>query len=72
MDSLQQQIHFNGNIFRNKLCRSNESFHSSHLNIADLGGAVGCASTGDQGVAGSIPAGDLIMKYVLWPFYPFR
>ena len=25
-DSLQQQVHFNGNIFGNKCCHSNEGF----------------------------------------------
>ena len=46
--------------------------------IAGLGGSVGCAPTGDEEVAGSIPVGsatffcgNLVMKYFLWSISPF-
>ena len=47
--------------------------------LADLSGSTGCLPTGDQEVVGSILAGsatffrgELIMKYFLLSFSPFR
>ena len=54
------------------------SDHFLQAGAAGLGGSVGCASTGDQEVAGSTPAevGNIlswrsIMKYFLRSFSPF-
>ena len=71
MDSLEQQIHYNSNIFRNKCYSCNEG-SLYHLGLCfDLGGSIGCASDWYRG-CGFDPAGlatffhgDLITKYFL-------